>query len=106
MPEYPDEGYWNQNQEYLGFKDNGLIYDQTANDGIFTSLELVQVFDEYNNLIEEPDKIEIEIKCSFTIINPGTTCQGTICPNRSILGGRTWFCICTGLCTFNYKVVL
>ncbi len=42
-------------------------------------------------------------KCSFDISLRGEQCMGNTCPDRSLLGGRTWFCICTSNCEVGWN---
>lgn len=39
-------------------------------------------------------------KCSVDVVAVGSKCFGETCPNKSFLGGQTWFCICTKNCEF------
>lgn len=39
------------------------------------------------------------VKCEIDAVPPGADCLGQKCPEKSFLGGNTWFCICTRNCS-------
>lgn len=62
--------------------------------------DLTQSTDNSNPYI--PNGLEIGCK-KFDVVLRGEDCLGDICPDKSILGGRTWFCICMKECHWLWK---
>jgi hypothetical protein len=53
-----------------------------------------------DGIILTPDKWEVG--CKFDVVLVGKKCNGETCPEKSLLGGRTWVCVCTWDCNFKW----
>ncbi len=77
----------------------------------YGSLETLKITgNTYNDLTQSTDNSNpyipngIEIGCKkFDVVFRGEDCLGDTCPDKSILGGRTWFCICMKECHWLWK---
>jgi len=89
--------------------DDGLGFDKLAGDGIYSQFEPIKLspndtrlnqkrifFDK--NVRESPNASFLS--CSFDLSRVGQKCFGQVCPKTSLLGGTTWFCVCTKDCKF------
>lgn len=79
--------------------DDGLGYDRVKGDNIYSSVEAIVYDDGTSN--GRVSQTETEIGCDFDVVGVGSTCgDGNVCPEESMSGGSTWFCVCFYNCYF------
>lgn len=115
----PDEIYVLQEGKRVGLTDKGQKSDEAAGDGVYTAVvesddpslgsakryipgtqsqPPEKLSHNYNRELNEEPNLP-EVSCTLDVVSPGHECEGHgECPEESILGGDTWFCVCVSEC--------
>ena len=88
----PQEGHFSIRGEKVLFRDDGNGLDQKAGDHTFTARMDRST---YAGIAPSEDAQSKVVSCEAAFVTPGEQCMDYgECPDESLLGGDTWFCVC------------